>query len=291
MNWFSKLVPPKIKSLIKTDVPDNLWIKCNSCEQMIFHKDIENNLYTCKFCEYHFKMPIEARLESLFDHGTFHKLTHPSVVTDPLNFKDTKKYTDRLKAAKQSSKYEEAIVSAIGTIGSCQCVVSVLNFDFIGGSMGTFMGEEIVKSAEYAITNKVPYIIVTASGGARMQEGILSLMQMPRTAMYVKKLKDNKIPYIVILTNPTTGGVSASFGMLGDIHIAEKGALIGFAGPRVIKGTIKQELPENFQTAEYLLEHGMVDIVVNRKELRNTLEKILKSIKSNHMGKKTRKSN
>lgn len=282
MNWFSKLVPPKIKSLIKTDIPDNLWTKCDSCDQMLFHKDIENNLYTCKYCDHHFKMPVKERFDSLFDHATYHMLENPDVKVDPLNFKDTKKYIDRLKTTRASTGAFEAISSAIGTIGSCQCIVSVMNFDFIGGSMGTFLGEEIIKSAEYAIENKVPYIIVTASGGARMQEGILSLMQMPRTAMYINKLKRNGIPYIVVFSNPTTGGVSASFGMLGDIHIAEKGCLIGFAGPRVIKGTIKQELPENFQTAEYLKDHGMVDIVLHRRDLKSTLEKILKIIKSNN---------
>ena len=280
MNWFSKLVPPKIKSLIKTDVPDNLWIKCEFCEQMIFHKDLETNLFTCKYCNYHFRMPVRDRFNSIFDHKTYHLLPPPTVKTDPLNFKDTKRYVDRLKSAKSSSGADEAISSAIGTIGSCQTVVSVMNFDFIGGSMGTFIGEEIISAIECAIKNKTPYIIFTASGGARMQEGILSLMQMPRTAMYVNKLKKEGLPYIVVHTNPTTGGVSASFGMLGDIHIAEPNCLICFAGPRVIKGTIKQELPEGFQRAEYLKNHGMVDLVVHRKDIKMYLEKVLKILKS-----------
>ena len=280
MNWFSKLVPPKIKSLIKTDVPDNLWVKCEACEQMIFHKDLENNLFTCKYCNYHFRMPVKDRFNSIFDHKTYHILTSPTVKTDPLNFQDTKKYIDRLKAAKISSNANEAISSAIGTIGSCQTVVSVMNFDFIGGSMGTFIGAEIISAIEYALQNKTPYIIFTASGGARMQEGILSLMQMPRTAMYVNKLKKAGLPYIVVHTNPTTGGVSASFGMLGDIHIAEPNCLICFAGPRVIKGTIKQELPEGFQRSEYLKDHGMIDLVIHRKDIKVYLAKILKILKS-----------
>lgn len=277
MNWISSLVPPKIKSWIKPDVPDNLWSKCPSCGQMIFHRELIRDMYVCKYCSYHMQFPAMDRIENLFD--SFQILDAPKVALDPLGFKDRRKYIDRLKDAKATTGHQEAVISALGVMNELELVCSVFNFQFIGGSMGTGVGEGIVSAINTAVNKMVPYIIFTASGGARMHEGILSLMQMPRTVCAVRKLKDAHLPYIVVMTNPTTGGVSASFAMVGDIHIAEPGAIIGFAGARVIKGTIKQDLPAGFQTAEYLLEHGMIDMIVPRTEIRARLTSILKMLR------------
>lgn len=275
MNWLTNLVPPKIKALVKHDVPDNLWEKCPSCEQMIFHRELVKDLYVCKYCNHHLYMPTIERLKNLYDSSNYEVLPSPVVKQDPLQFRDKKKYTDRLKDAKANTGLEEAIFSVFGTINSVEVVSSVFNFAFIGGSMGTFVGESIVLAANYALEKHTPYIIFTSSGGARMQEGMLSLMQMPRTVAAINLLKKNALPYLVVHTNPTTGGVSASFAMLGDIHIAEPGAIIGFAGARVIQDTIKQNLPSNFQTSEYLLEHGMIDMIVQRKDLKDKISLLL----------------
>ncbi len=272
MNWLLDYVRPKL-SVAKTekDVPDNLWDKCPQCDAMIYGQELAKNLYVCPHCGYHLYLRPRKRLRMLFDNAEYTYLDIPEVKEDPLLFKDTKDYRSKLKSAKEKTKFDEAFVAAYGKMGNKDVVVGVMNFNFIGGSMGIAVGEGIVKAAEYARQHKIPLILVTASGGARMQEGILSLMQMARTSLAIKLLKDERIPYIVVLTNPTTGGVSASFAMLGDITIAEPDALIAFAGARVIKETIKADLPAGFQRAEYLKKHGMVDMIINRKELREKL--------------------
>lgn len=276
MNWFTDFVKPKLTSLsLKKEVPENLWHKCPSCEQMIYLKDLVANLYVCRHCEYHDKFPVLERLASLFDDGEFVRVPVPKVPLDPLKFKDSKKYTDRLKAARQKTGDDEAIIVAEGKIAGKPVVISAFDFDFIGGSMGMAVGEGLVVGAERAIKRKATYMIIPASGGARMQEGILSLMQMPRSIFAVELVKQAGLPYFVILTNPTTGGVSASFAMVGDIHIAEPGAVIGFTGARVIQETLRATLPEGFQSAEFQLEHGMVDMVIHRKDMRTKLSSLL----------------
>jgi len=276
MNWFTDFVKPKLTSLsLKKEVPENLWHKCPSCEQMIYLKDLVANLYVCRHCEYHDKFPVKERLASLFDDGEFTRVPVPKVPVDPLKFKDSKKYPDRLKAARQKTGDDDAIIVAEGKIAGKPVVISAFDFDFIGGSMGMAVGEGLVAGAERAIKKKATYMIIPASGGARMQEGILSLMQMPRSIFAVEMVKQAGLPYFVILTNPTTGGVSASFAMVGDIHIAEPGAVIGFTGARVIQETLRATLPEGFQSAEFQLEHGMVDMVIHRKDMRSKLESLL----------------
>ena len=272
MNWLLDYVRPKL-SAAKTekDVPDNLWDKCPQCDAMIYGQELAKNLYVCPHCGYHLYLRPRKRLKMLFDNEEYTYLETPEVKEDPLSFKDTKDYKTKLKTAREKTKFNDAFVAACGKMGGRDVVVGVLNFNFIGGSMGVAVGEGIVKASEFAIEHNLPLILVTASGGARMQEGILSLMQMARTTLAVKLLKDKKLPYIVVLTNPTTGGVSASFAMLGDITIAEPDALIAFAGARVIKETIKTDLPAGFQKAEYLKKHGMVDMIINRKELKEKL--------------------
>lgn len=272
MHWLLDYVRPKL-SVAKTDkdVPDNLWDKCPQCEAMVYGQELANNLYVCPHCGYHLYLRPRKRLRMLFDGGEYTYLETPVVKEDPLQFKDTKDYRSKLKSAREKTKFDEAFVAAYGQMGGRGVVVGVMNFNFIGGSMGVGVGEGIVKAAEFAIEHNMPLILVTASGGARMQEGILSLMQMARTTLAIKLLKDKHLPYIVVLTNPTTGGVSASFAMLGDITIAEPDALIAFAGARVIKETIKADLPAGFQRAEYLKKHGMVDMIISRKELRDKL--------------------
>ncbi len=272
MNWLLDYVRPKL-SVAKTDkdVPDNLWDKCPQCEAMVYGQELANNLYVCPHCGYHLYLRPRKRLKMLFDNAEYTYLETPVVKEDPLQFKDTKDYRSKLKSAREKTKFDEAFVAAYGQMGGRGVVVGVMNFNFIGGSMGVGVGEGIVKAAEFAIEHNMPLILVTASGGARMQEGILSLMQMARTTLAIKLLKDKHLPYIVVLTNPTTGGVSASFAMLGDITIAEPDALIAFAGARVIKETIKADLPAGFQRAEYLKKHGMVDMIISRKELRDKL--------------------
>jgi len=269
MNWLSNFIKPSIKSLVgdQKDVPDNLWQKCPSCEGMLFHQELKTNHNVCYHCNYHMPIAVNERLKLMFDDGNFEKISLPTVPHDPLKFKDRKKYVDRLKDTKAKTKEEDALVISKGKIGGQTTIVAAFNFAFMGGSMGTAVGEGIVRAAEEAVKTKSALIVVPASGGARMQEGMLSLMQMPRTIIGVSMVKEAGLPYIVLLVNPTTGGVSASFAMVGDIHLSEPGATIGFAGRRVIEETVREILPEDFQTAEYLLEHGMVDMVIARKDL------------------------
>lgn len=275
MNWLTSFVRPKIRALVGNDVPDNLWEKCSKCEQMIFRKELEENLFVCPHCDNHMRMEIKARIDSLFDDGDFTKIKYKAQVNDPLKFKDSKRYSDRLKAAKESTGEFDAAVVGHGRIGGQKTVAVIFNFCFMGGSMGVAVGEAIIAGAEYAASKGYSLLIVPCSGGARMQEGIFSLMQMPRTVAAILKVKEAKLPYVVLFTNPTTGGVSASFAMLGDVHIAEPGALVAFTGPRVIEGTIREKLPDGFQLSEYLFEHGMVDMVVHRKDLKMRIANLL----------------
>lgn len=276
MSWLTNFVRPKIRALVrKADVPENLWDKCSACGQMIFHRDLEANLRVCPHCGHHMRIGVQRRLALLFDGGKFERIELAAVPLDPLRFRDRKKYVDRLKEAQTKTEEQDAIVVAQGTIGGLKVVIAAFNFDFMGGSMGVAVGEGLVKAAEIAVARKAALIAIPASGGARMQEGILSLMQMPRSVISVDRVKEAGLPFIVLLTDPTTGGVSASFAMLGDIHISEPGAQIGFAGARVIEETIREKLPEGFQRAEYLLDHGIVDLVVARKDLSTELAKII----------------
>lgn len=276
MNWLTNLVRPKIQALMhKNEMPDNLWDKCDACGHMIFHRDLVENSYVCHHCQNHMRMTIQGRLESLFDNKIFTKSPLPKVVSDPLKFRDSKRYTDRLKDYRQKTGNNDAIIVASGKIGGQQAVVAAFDFSFMGGSMGMAVGEGILTAADLAINTRSALIVIPASGGARMQEGALSLMQMPRTTIAVEKVQEAGLPYIVILANPTMGGVTASFAMLGDIAISEPQAIIGFAGARVIEETIRQKLPEGFQRAEYLLDHGMIDMVVHRHKLTETVGRIL----------------
>jgi acetyl-CoA carboxylase carboxyl transferase subunit beta len=260
------------------DVPENLWIKCPETGEMVFHKDLEENKWVIPASGFHMKMPAKARLKDLFDGGDFESLPQPKVAQDPLKFRDSKKYADRLKDSRLKTEQEDTILAGLGKVQELKLVAVVHEFNFIGGSLGMAAGEAIVRACERALAEKCPLVIFPASGGARMQEGILSLMQLPRTTVAVNMLKEAGLPYIVVLTNPTTGGVTASYAMLGDIHIAEPGAEIGFAGKRVIEQTLREKLPEGFQTSEYLLEHGMVDMVVKRHEIPSTLARVLKML-------------
>ncbi|MEY4159430.1 MAG: hypothetical protein RLZZ136_51 [Pseudomonadota bacterium] len=273
MSWITK-VRNSLARVTKRETPDNLWIKCPSCSEMLFTKEYEANLSVCPSCDHHGRIGTDARLAQLLDPG-FRLLPAPKVAEDPLKFKDSKKYPDRLKAARAANPHPDALTNAAGTIDGQKVVLGVQDFAFMGGSMGMAVGEAFVTGAERAIKDRCAYVICTAAGGARMQEGILSLMQMPKTTVAVRRLKAAGLPYIVVLTDPTTGGVTASYAMLGDIHIAEPGCLIGFAGQRVIQDTIREKLPEGFQRAEYLHAHGMVDMVVPRKDLRDRLAQIL----------------
>ncbi|MBM3555731.1 MAG: acetyl-CoA carboxylase carboxyltransferase subunit beta [Alphaproteobacteria bacterium] len=279
MNWLNKIVPPRIRDWVrKKDVPSNLWQSCPACQQMIHHKDIAANLNVCPSCGHHLRLSARERFASLFDEGRYQAVETPVVVQDPLKFKDSARYVDRLKTARNKGEAEglkEALAVATGKMGGRATVIAVQDFGFMGGSMGLAVGAAFLAAARQAVSSQAPLIAVTASGGARMQEGILSLMQMPRTTIAVQELREAGLPYIVVLTDPTTGGVTASYAMLGDIHIAEPGAQIGFAGPRVIEKTIREQLPEGFQRAEYLLEHGMVDMVVPRHRLRPTLISVI----------------
>ncbi|MAJ24285.1 MAG: acetyl-CoA carboxylase carboxyl transferase subunit beta [Rickettsiales bacterium] len=279
MNWLTNFVKPKLKA-IKSKIlkKDNLWQKCSSCGQMMFHKDLEERLYICSNCEAHLPMPIKERLKNLYDNQEFDIKEMPNVIEDPLLFKDKIKYTERLKLARKKTLDNDAIIVASGKVNNINLITAAMNFSFMGGSMGMQVGEGIVTAANVARTSRCPLLIIASSGGARMQEGILSLMQMPRTVAAIEIFKETKLPYIVLFTNPVTGGVSASFTMLGDILIAEPGALIGFAGPRVIKKTVNEELPEGFQKSEYLLENGMIDLILNRNEFKSRLTRILKHL-------------
>ena len=275
MNWITNVVRPKIRSLLtRKDVPENLWIKCPDTGQLVFHKDVEANQWVIPNSNYHMRMSAAARLKSMFDGETWLDIAVPDVTIDPLKFRDERKYQDRLKDARAKTGMKDAIKLGYGKLEGLPMVIGVQDFDFMGGSLGMAAGEAVVKGLETAIEKNTPFILFAASGGARMQEGILSLMQLPRTTVAVQKLREAGKPYIVVLTNPTTGGVTASYAMLGDVHIAEPGALIGFAGPRVIEQTIREKLPEGFQRAEYLRDHGMVDMVVHRHDMRATLARL-----------------
>ena len=276
MNWLENFVRPKIRGLVgPKEVPDNLWDKCPGCGAMLFKRELEENLNVCRHCGHHLRLGALKRLEALFDHGHYKTIALPKVNADPLKFRDQKRYSDRLKAAQNKTGRQDALIVGEGKIGAHDAVIAVFDFAFMGGSMGMGVGEGLVTAARHAVKIGAAFIVVPSSGGARMQEGALSLMQMPRTIIAVEEVKRAGLPYIVVLTDPTTGGVTASFAMVGDIHIAEKGATIGFAGARVIESTIRETLPPGFQRAEYLLDHGMVDIVVTRQELQPTLARIL----------------
>ena len=279
MNWLTNFVKPKLSALDKRkDVPENLWQNCPSCGNMIHHKDLKENLRVCNTCNHHFRMSADDRIELLFSKDETQEIELDKISDDPLNFSDKKKYKDRLKEYRKKTKREDAFILLNTKIGQSNIVCGLMNFAFMGGSMGRAVGGAIVKGAQTALEKKCPFVIFTSSGGARMQEGIISLMQMPRTVAAVELLNQNNIPYIVVLTEPTTGGVTASFAMLGDITIAEQGSTIGFAGKRVIQDTIREELPIDFQKAEYLKEHGMVDIVCHRKDLKKNLENVINHI-------------
>lgn len=276
MNWLSDFIRPKIRSIVdQKEIPDNLWQKCPACEGMLFNRDLAENHNVCTHCGHHLRLPVKERLAMLFDEGRYDKIPLPQVSPDPLKFKDRKRYVDRIREAEHKTGLTEAITLAKGTIGGQNTIMAAFNFSFMGGSMGRAVGEAILKAAKEAVKTKSALIVIPASGGARMQEGLLSLIQMPRSIIAVEMVKEAGLPYIVLLTDPTTGGVSASFAMVGDIHIAEPGAMIGFAGRRVIEETVRETLPDNFQTAEYLLEHGIVDMVVARKDQHKTLVSIL----------------
>jgi acetyl-CoA carboxylase carboxyl transferase subunit beta len=273
MSWLTR-VRQSIPFLPKRETPDNLWHKCRNCEAMIFTKEWEENGFVCPRCDHHDRIGPRARFDRLFDPG-YSILPPPAVREDPLKFRDSKKYTDRIKAARQQTGETDALINARGTIEGQHAVIGVQDFAFMGGSMGMAVGAAFVAGARSAIQDRCPYIIFTAAGGARMQEGILSLMQMPKTTVAIAELKEAGLPYIVVLTDPTTGGVTASYAMLGDVQIAEPNALIGFAGQRVIESTIREKLPEGFQRAEYLLDHGMIDMVVHRSDLRHRLAQLI----------------
>lgn len=277
MNWITNYVRPRINSMLgRREVPENLWIKCPETGEMVFHKDLEDNKWVIPASGYHMKMPAKDRLIDLFDGGQYEALPQPKVAQDPLKFRDSKKYADRLRDSRTKTNQEDTMLAGVGKVQGVKLVAVVHEFNFMGGSLGIAAGEAIVKAFERAIAEKCPLVMFPASGGARMQEGILSLMQLPRTTVAVDMLKEAGLPYIVVLTNPTTGGVTASYAMLGDLHIAEPGAEICFAGKRVIEQTIREKLPEGFQTSEYLLEHGMVDMVIPRHEIPSTLASTLK---------------
>jgi acetyl-CoA carboxylase carboxyl transferase subunit beta len=274
MNWISDWALPKISGLFKRDVPENLWHKCPACEQMIFRRDLEAALNVCPHCGHHMRISASRRLECTLDSG-FSRIELPKAPADPLRFRDQRRYTDRLKEAQVKCAMDDAVAVAHGTIEGQRAVVAAMEFAFMGGSMGAGVGEAIVTAAKLAVLQDAPLIVFTASGGARMQEGAVSLMQMPRTVIATRLVKEAGLPFIVVLCDPTTGGVTASFAMLGDIQIAEPGAMIGFAGARVIEQTVREKLPEGFQRAEYLLEHGILDLVVKRSDMRATLARVI----------------
>ncbi len=275
MNWINSVVRPKIRSILrKKEMPDNLWVKCPETGQMIYYKDLEANQFVVPGSNYHMRVSAPARLKALFDGGEYESVPFPDVPLDPLKFRDERRYTDRLKDARSKTGLADAVLAGTGKLKGDTVVAAVQDFDFMGGSLGTAAGEAVIVAMRTAVVRQAPFILFAASGGARMQEGTLSLMQMPRTTVAVEELREARLPYIVVLTHPTTGGVTASYAMLGDVHIAEPGALIGFAGPRVIEQTIREQLPNGFQRSEYLHAHGMVDMVVHRHELRDTLARL-----------------
>lgn len=279
MGWFSKSKAPLVASDEKrVKVPEGLWIKCQNCNETVYSKDLEKNLNVCPKCDFHFRISARKRIDVLLDEGSFAEYDSGMVSVDFLDFKDSKSYKDRIKAALDKGGSKDAVICGSGRIEGTPVQLAVFDFSFMGGSMGSVVGEKITRAIEKGLEDKTPVIIVSASGGARMQESILSLMQMAKTSAALAKLQEAGLPFISILTDPTTGGVTASFAMLGDLNIAEPKALIGFAGPRVIEQTIRQKLPEGFQRAEYLLDHGMVDMIVHRKEMRHKLSQILKML-------------
>jgi acetyl-CoA carboxylase carboxyl transferase subunit beta len=279
MNWISNYVRPKINSLFsRREVPENLWTKCPDCGTMLFHRELTENLSVCTNCDHHMPLTARDRLTALFDNGVFTEVEVPLPVADPLHFRDQKRYPERLKAAQRDTGEQEAMLVAEGEIGRTPIVAACQDFSFMGGSMGMYVGNAIIAAAERAVERKRPLILFSAAGGARMQEGILSLMQMPRTTVAVEMVREAGLPYIVVLTHPTTGGVTASYAMLGDVHIAEPNALICFAGPRVIEQTIREKLPEGFQRAEYLLDHGMLDRVTHRRDIKDELVTITRML-------------
>lgn len=272
MNWITNYVRPRINSIFsRRETPDNLWTKCPECGTMLFHREVSDNLHVCTNCGHHMHITPRDRFTALFDGGLFTEIGVPAPTPDPLSFRDQKKYPDRLRSAQKETGESEAMLVAIGEIGRTPIVAAAQDFSFMAGSMGMHVGNAIIAAAEEAVKLKRPLILFSAAGGARMQEGILSLMQMPRTTVAVQMLKEAGLPYIVVLTHPTTGGVTASYAMLGDVQIAEPNALICFAGPRVIEQTIREKLPEGFQRAEYLLDHGMLDRVIHRTKMREEL--------------------
>ena len=279
MNWIKETVLPKFKAFVKIKEHEEvLWIKCKSCSQMIFHKEFSANHNVCKTCGFHDHLSAKERIEFLLDKDTVENIPIPKPKLDPLNFRDKKKYSDRIKDAQSKTKLDDALLVNFGLINNTPIILACFDFAFMAGSMGRYVGDGLILASEEAVRRKCPLIVVPSSGGARMQEGIFSLMQMPRSTIAINKIKNAKLPYIVLHANPTTGGVTASFAMLGDIHIAEPGAIIGFAGRRVIEETVKEKLPEDFQTAEYLKSHGMIDIVVPRSEQKSKISKLLKSL-------------
>jgi len=276
-NWIQNVVRPKIRSLWqKRETPENLWVKCPQTGEMVFHVDLENNQFVFPNSGYHERIDARTRFRLFFDDGEYETLPLPHVPVDPLKFRDERRYTERLKAAKAKTGLEDAVMLGAGSVEGVPIVAAVQDFNFMGGSLGMAAADAIIAGADTAIARQAPYVLFAASGGARMQEGILSLMQLPRTTIAIDMVKDAGLPYIVVLTNPTTGGVTASYAMLGDVHLAEPGALIGFAGPRVIEQTIREQLPDGFQRAEYLRDHGMVDVVVHRHKLRETVARLLR---------------
>ncbi len=277
VNWISNVVRPRIRNLLaKRETPENLWVKCPDTGEMVFHKDLEANQFVFPASGYHQRINAQTRLRYVFDDEKWQPIELPEMPVDPLKFRDERRYSERLKAAKAKTGMDDAVLVASGTIKGVAAIVAVQDFDFMGGSLGMAAAEAIITAAEAAVARKLPLVLFAGSGGARMQEGILSLMQLPRTTVAIDRLKEAGLPYLVVLTNPTTGGVTASYAMLGDVHIAEPGALIGFAGPRVIEQTIREKLPDGFQRSEYLLEHGMVDMVVTRSELPATIARLLR---------------
>jgi len=271
MNWISNVVPPKIRSFLRRDTPENLWVKCPESGQLVFHKDLEANLMVVPGSGYHMAIGAKARLNSFFDDGRYEEIEAPETLSDPLKFRDVKRYAERLRENRLKTGASDAVTLAHGKLIGQPVTVAVQDFAFQGGTLGIAAGEAIIAGMTYAAEHRTPFIIFTASGGARMQEGMFALMQMPRTTVAVRRLRAEKLPYIVVLTNPTTGGVTASYAMLGDVHVAEPGAIIGFAGARVIEQTIRERLPEGFQRAEYLRAHGMVDMVVPRPQMREAV--------------------
>ena len=279
MNWIKETILPKFKALVNREsTEETLWIKCNSCSQMIFHKEYKENINVCKACGFHGHLSAQERINFLLDANTIEPISIKNISLDPLKFRDKKKYSDRLKEAQNKTKLDDALLVSYGCINKVPIILACFDFAFMAGSMGRYVGEGIIIASNQAINRNCPLVVIPSSGGARMQEGIFSLMQMPRTVIAVNTLKKAKLPYIVLMTNPTTGGVTASFAMLGDIHIAEPGALVGFAGRRVIEETVNETLPKDFQTAEYLKSHGMIDLVLARSEQKNKISSLLNSL-------------